>query len=410
MSLQTYIDNEVPAFAEWDSISEAGNSTVDQVAGAGFPERGTYGLRVTIDGTSSAYAEKDYGEAIPAGGDFYFGFWLNVRALPSATKAIFEVDDAGVAIAEIFLTSGGVMALTMTDDGGLDTTATTTIVEGRWYYVQGRVTRAATDVSADGTAEFLLDNMSVGTLAAKDNFNTFENNVGIQVGFPSTGTDGAVVDYDEIKTGTTYQQAFSPEPATDLPETRRTLLLAGPSADAVAFADYFIQQTGIPRSNVVILPNASTDELLASKAAWDTQVETDLDAWVALATVAFAKITTIIVGYEAPGYFTDGGVNYSATSRMNHFGTAFSAATANPLYAPTTVERLAVAALNSAGVYLASRIDADSLANAKAMLDAGLAADLLTTLRETDILYSDDSALLADVDTQHLRLETSLVT
>ena len=410
MSLQTYIDNEVPGFAEWDSISEAGNSTVDQIANAGFPERGRYGLRVTVDGTSSAYAEKDYGEVLPAGGDFFFGFWLYIRVLPSGTKAIFEVDDAGTAIAYVNLTSGGLISLTMVDDGGSATTATISIFSGRWNYVVGRVTRATGAATNDGTAELWANNHSVGTLATKDNFNTFENNVGIQVGFPSTGTDGAVLDFDEIKTGTSYPQSWAPEPLTVYPEIRRTLLVAQISTQAVSFADYFIQQTGLPRSNVILLPAAGVGESLASLAQWNTQVEDTIDEWVALATGVFANATTFMLGYLVPGYFTDSGTKYSATSRLMHYGTAFSSMTANALASPATVARLTVSALNAAGQYLAMRIDAFTQANAKTILDDGLNADLIATLRETDILYSDDSAFIADVDTQHLRLETADLT
>lgn len=410
MSLDLYSDFEPPLADEGWTLVEAGNSTGTRMADAGFPERGKLGFRVVIDSTDNAYVGYDYGEALPAGGDFFFAFWLNVRVMPSGTKAVFEIDDAGAAIAEVQLSSAGALAFQMTDDGGTATISDYTIAVGRWYYVAGRVTRATGAATNDGTAEFWVGNYSVGTLAAKDNYNTFENNIGVQVGFASTGTDGAVLDYDEVKTGTVYQQAWSPTPATDYPEVRRTVLLASPSSDGQAFKDYVIQRTGIPRCNVIDLPNATTDESLATAAAWDTQVEDDIDQWVALAADAWAKATTFLAGYGVPGYFTDGGLLHSATSRLMHYGTAFGSGTANTLYAPATVERLTVTSLNAAGLYLASRIDADSLANAKAVLDAGLAADMMAVLRETDILYTDDSVFRTALDTQHLRLETALMT
>ena len=408
MSLQTYIDNEVPDFGEWDSISEAGNSTVSQIAAAGFPERGQAGLRIVIDGTSNAFANKDYGEVLAAGADFYFAFWLNVRVLPSGTKAIFEVDDAGASIAEITLTSGGLIGMTMTDDGGSASTSTVAITTGRWTYIAGRVTRATGAASNDGTAALWVDNFSVGTLAAKDNFNTLENNMGVQLGFASTGTDGAILDYDEFQSDSSYPQSFSPIPPSTSPGTRRIALLAqAASVNGVAFADYVIQQTGLPRSHVLMLPNATTSEALADLATWDSQVEDDIDAWVALMAVAWAKMTTFVLGHLVSGYFTEGGVKHSTVSRLMNYGNAFSSQTSNPLYNPSTVARLTVTSLNAAGVYLASRIEADSLANAKTVLDQGLVATLISRLRESDIFYSDDATLRSALDTQHLRLETA---
>jgi len=182
------------------------------------------------------------------------------------------------------------------------------------------------------------------------------------------------------------------------------VLYRSASADSVEFADYCAAELGVPRCNLVPLPNATADETLADYATFQAEVENDLAAWLALNPTVAANVTTFLVGYGVPGCFTHAGVVHSAASRLMHYGSAFSSGAPNPLYNPSTVERLTATALSAAGVYLACRIDADTLAHAKEIVNR---QSSIVNLQDADTLYSDDAAYLASLPCQRLRIVTA---
>ena len=89
-----------------------------------------------------------------------------------------------------------------------------------------------------------------------------------------------------------------------------------------------------------------------------------------------------------------------------NLGAAFSSHTVNPLYDPAAPGRVTVSELRSLGAYLAARIDAPTLAGAKAIVDAGAAVSALDELPDADTLYCDDATYRASLAAQKLRILT----
>lgn len=422
MSRKNYWDFEPPLASEGWTTVEAGGSTAQRLAAGAWPERGASGLRITVSGTDVAYVRQDSWCTIPAAGQTRtVGLWYRRTAAstdvnwqnqvrlfadgastPILTWLVYDADSVGgalicfddaMAVNSAFYTPGERPAL------------------NRWTYVQLSVTRASSDVASDGSATLHFNGVQIVTVSGVDNYDAFDADGQMWIGSSGGARDGYVADFDEIKTGQSLAdvEPYAPTPLRDYPEARRTVLLVPDTSDGRDFADYCVANIALPRSNVCVLPNATANESLADYATFQAEVETDLAAYLAARPTVAGRITTFLVGPGVPGYFTSSGVKHSATSRLMHYGSAFASQTANPLYAPSTVGRLAVADLRSAGVYLATRIDADSLQHAKDILDAAGTVSALTTLPATDVLYGDDATYLASLPCQKLRIATAAI-
>ncbi len=409
MTTLHYIDNEVPAFGEWDSITEAGASTITQTAEASFPERGTVGLRNTISSANNAYATKTLSISLAPGGWIYYGFRVCLRVAPSGTtrfvanKATVDYWDGLVNVNP----DGSMKMYIRADSGGwTDTGDVGELVIDRWSYVVFGFKRATGAAANDGEGKLYQDGILLNSLSGVDNYDRYASLERFYLGIIAAPRDGYQADYDEIKIATTYPEPFVPTPETEYPEAARTVVLfRRASSDSREFADYCVSELEIPRSNLCPLPNATANESLADYATFQTEVETDLAAWLALNPTVAANCACFLVGYGVPGYFTSGGVKHSATSRLMNYGTAFSSQTDNPLYNPATVARLTKTALG--GKYLCTRIDADTLANAKLIIDRAATVSDLSVLPATDKLYSDETAYQASLACQHLRIITA---
>ncbi len=405
-----HIDNEVPAFGEWDSVVEAGASTIIQSAAAAFPDRGAVGLRVTIVGANNAYVQKTISHSLDPGGWICFGCWINVAVAKTlylwAIKATDSTWDGRLEIE-----SFGKLRIRMRDDGGVVRSSSWTIWprdinDGLWHYLVIGFKRATSNVASDGEAVFYCNGHEWGTITGVDNYDRWASVDYAQLGASVGADDGFVCDFDEIKIADAYPEPFSPTPLTDYPEARRTVVLyREASADSREFADYCVSELEIPLANLCPLPNATANESLADYATFQTEVETDLAAWLALNPTVAANCSCFLLGHGVPGYFTSGGVKHSAISRLMNYGTAFSSQTANPLYNPATVARLTKTALG--GKYLCTRIDADTLANAKTIIDRSLTVAALSAIPAADKLYSDETTYKASLACQHLRIITA---
>lgn len=408
MSVLHYIDNEVPAFGEWTSVTENGGSTIVQSAAATFPERGSLGLRTTIVGANTAYAVKDVSISIDAAGSVWVGFWLRMAAFPAVIYPLKIYSAAPNCLLRVGLTSSGwVMGKVYNDAGAVSTVYSTWAIGlDRWTYIAVELRRASTNIAADGGVALYVGGELVDSRYDVDNFDRATDVGELCAGVVSVPQDGTVVDLDEFKIATAYPEPHSPTPADEYPSAARTVVLwRRASSDSREFADYCVTELGVPRANLCPLPNASASETLADYATFQAQVETDLAAWLAVNPTIAANCSCFLVGYGVPGYFTSGGEKHSATSRLMNCGTAFSSQTANPLYLGSTgvpPVRLTKTALG--GKYLATRIDADTLANAKGIVDCGLQIVNLTALPETDKLYSDGATYRASLSCQKLRM------
>ena len=406
--------NELAGHAEWDSVVEDGSSTIIQSADAAFSERGSLGLRVTIVGASGAYVQKNnIGISLSPGGSVYIGEWIRFPAYPSAaTTLIYPRSTFGYLGFICFYDTGRLRPGLYHDDlTGYLPGYSDVLTAGRWYYIAWEIRRATSAVASDGGLALWVDGQPQVAGYACDNYDCAINLDYAKFGVPIMARDGFVLDFDGIKIATTYPEPFVPTPLTEYPEARRTVVLfRQASADSFAFADYCVSELGVPRSNLCPLPNATANETLADYATFQSEVETDLAAWLALNPTVAANCSCFLIGHGVPGYFdyAPGGLythKISATSRLMNFGTAFSMATDNPLYNPATVARLTKTTLG--GKYLCTRIDADTLANAKLIIDRGLAVAGTATLPATDKIFSDDSDYLASLACQHLRIQST---
>ncbi|HAU38854.1 MAG TPA: hypothetical protein DCX07_14200 [Phycisphaerales bacterium] len=389
MSLSCYIDAEVPSLGEWSSVVQSGNSTFTQTPLAAWPGRGKAGFRCATVSGSAAYGQANGSFAPAAGGDCFVAFWFRIHQTPSGGYAGILASEENEAL--IYLRDSRRLECYFRNDaGGYPTAVTTAILStGVWYHLAFRVHRAATAVSADGYGQVYIDGLSAGQTANMDNYDRAEV-IGLMRFGASVAVSTALNDFDEIKIGTALAdvEPFSPAPLTDYSEPRRTVLIVPNTANGRTFAaDCFA--AGIPRANVCCLPTVGA-ETLADYATFQAQVETPLANFLAARPVVAGRVTTFLIGPGVPGFFVNGGVTYSATSRLMHYGTAFSADTANPLYAPGTVARPTISALRAASVYLCTRIDADTIAPAQDILAAGLALSVQNILPESDVLYTDD--------------------
>lgn len=398
-------DFEVPGLGEWDGVVENGTSMCVQRADAAWPERGKLGLRVATTVGNTAYVQKDdVGLAIASGTTAYLAFWLYLRAAPvgGLTGALLMKNSVPQSLFQIRFRTNGVAYLIGYFDAGSQAMGNTIDLRGRWHHVVVEVKH-----SASGWVKLYIDGALVGTLTG-DNTARADAFQQLQLGCFQYGRADYVADFDEVTYGTSYPEPFAAEPADEYLSLERTVvLLRRGSADSLAFGDACVERLGIPRANLCPLPNAGATETLADYATFQSEVETDLAAWLSRHAIAAGRCMSFLVGYGVPGAFTVAGVDHSATSRLMNYGSVFSSGAANALYNPTTVARLTHTALQAAGQYLATRIDADTLAHAEAILDAGLAVSGMPAVPEADWLFTDEADFAASLVRQHLRIQPS---
>lgn len=413
MSLLEYFDFETTLADDGWTAVENGASTAERSTSAAFPERGTNGLRCTIVGASSAYITQTVSHTVDPGESLYFGFWFRINQAPpgGATYTLWLRNGLPQAIARIRLFVGRAAAAYVFNDGGSSSNtglSTELLPLNTWYYYVIRIKRASTDVAGDGGIALYINGVLDSSIFTVDNFHRFTDLGPIFLGQISGPADGQEYDYDEVKISRTYPEPAIPKTTTENPSPERTVVLyRQPSTDSREFADYCVSELGISRSMLVPLYSATSTEVLASRANFITQVEAGLLTWFALNPTVRDQASTILMGYGVPGYFTDAGIEVSGASRLMSLYKVYAQEESNPFYQGTA--RLTKAELTSF-YYMCTRIDADTLANAKLIVDAGVTASALAELADTDTLFSDDTTYLGGVDVGQLRLLTSAMT
>ena len=405
-SILHYIDNEVENLGEWDSVVEEGSSTLVQGADGAWPERGVLGLRAAIVGNNNeAYAQKTLSYALPAGGTFYLGFWIRQSATPGnyggRTVSLWHPNGVTRIMQLRWSATNAFHVYYYPDTGGVGTTSFT-FVNDRWYYVVMGVKRATTSEASDGEAWFYVDGVEVDHDSDVDNYDTFATIGILRAGVAEYSKDGHVLDVDEIKVAAAYPEPFVPAPETVYCEPRRTVVLYRTgNSDSRSFADYCVEQLGVPRANLCPLPNASGDETLTSDGIFQSQVESSLYAWLGRNPTVNANKMCFLLGYGVPAYFTRNTVLLSGASRLMHYNSGL-VKTGNPFWGRTT--RITKSELDAAGLFMAARVDADTLEHAKDIIDAGLVVSNLPALPDADYLMSDDSGFLGSLSAQKTRL------
>jgi hypothetical protein len=415
MTLLAYVDCEVADLAEFDSVVESGSSVIRHSADAAFPTRGRLGSRCEIVGSSVAYGQVNLGSAALAASEWVSaGMWIRLNSLPSAGLPFilgFAATGTAYNMCLRLASSGMARFYLQRDDASFaDTGYTVALTAGRWQYLVVAARRASSAVAADGEARIYVDGMLAGSLTANDNYDTFATLANLLIGC-WTGAQPLCLDVDEVKISTAgmfdspYVEPTWSEPTDEYPSAGRTIALLADSADGRTFADDLFG-AGLDRASVCYLSNASTDETLADYATWQSQVETDLLSWMTNNPLRTAGATTLLLGPGLPGFFTTGAGDVSATSRLMNIRDALNTPpAANPLYNPATIERITVSALRAADLYLSTRIDADTLVNARARLAASLRYSLLP-VDPAELLVIDE-LVGSPLSGQRLRLETS---
>ena len=409
--LDFYGDFEPSFLDEGWTTSETGSSTVSRVAGSPA-NRGSYALETTIVGTSVAYVEKALGNVAIAPGQWLtVGFYFKDTGIPDVSQ-YFIAGTATVTTWDYRFHNGSTgFRLRMRDDAGVvqNTAYVNRPAVGQWAWIVLAVRRATTHVAYDGEIRLYVNGHLRASLGSLDNYDRYAAFDRLQFGAPDTPKDGTTYQLDEIKIAIGTDACLEPHvptPAGQTLDADGLLLLVTDNSDGWDFAEYCVSNWGLNRCRICPLPNATATETLASKATYDAEIENDLDSWLALNPTVAGQVMCFVVGPGVPGAFSDAGLDVSVTSRLMNYGNAYSQESSNPLYVssglPTT--RPTLNALRSSGVYLAVRIDADTLAHAKDIVDAGLACSALTALEATDTLFLD-SAAEPPLALQHLRMQ-----
>ncbi len=403
MTTLYYIDNE-PAWGEWTSFSQPAGS-IARTTEAAWPDRGAFGLRQS---NGQAYATKIFAPTIEItpGESVFVGLWIKVRSHATGPNAIdFSLFGyGGGVLAESQPMSDSTRQITPHDDSGALAAGNATYTLDRWEYLAVEIQRADTKAADNGLCRMYRNGQPAATWTGLDNYDLAAQLTSFSIGQLDTDAVFAA-DFDEVKVSQAYPEPYAPSPQSDYLEPCRVVALYRASdGDSEAFGDYCVEQLGLPMSNLCPLPNATATETLADDATWSAQVEDDLSAWLARHPAIASQAMCFLVGYGVPGYFYRDGELISATARLMHFGAA-SAATANPLYGRTT--RIAKTDLEAAGVYMACRIDADTLAHAKDIVDAAVRVAALPAPGDEDYLVASDSNLTRSLVAQKTRLRRS---
>jgi len=156
--------------------------------------------------------------------------------------------------------------------------------------------------------------------------------------------------------------------------------------------------------NLCGLPQAGGNEYMVDYSVYLNEIEDSIAAYLALNPTVAANVTTFLIGYNVPGYYTHAGTLCSVENRLMRYGQSHSFQFDNTLYSPATVERLTASTLAANNMHLAVRIDADTLARAKDILDRGLAVSAMAKVPAGDYLCSDRATLRGSLEAQHTRM------
>ncbi len=407
MALLHYWDFE-PAAEGWTFVTTPG-AIAERFEDAAFPERGSWGFKaITIANFQDAYVRQDNWHAgLGAGESVYIGYWFRISSFQSLGTASLDSYYFGDLSWRIITQANRRYWLRCIDDGAANQDLAFVLLEAdRWYWIVLKLTRATGAAGNDGGGELWIDGQLRELRNNVDNFNRVDDpgdrlQIGVEIGRPDLE-----LYYDEVKISATYPEPFVPEPTTANPSPERTVVLyRDASTDSFEFADYCVSELGIPRSNLCPLPNATANESLATYVVFETEVEDDLNAWLTTNPTVAAQVTCFLIGYGVPGYYTNAGTLFSATSRLMSLGVAFDGTSDNNAFYQTT-DRLTKTVLG-ANQYMCMRIDADTLANAKLILDAGITVTALAETTDADTLYTDDTTYLATLNFGKLRMESS---
>lgn len=197
------IDHEAGNLSEWTSLSDAGGdlsaSNAAALAGSSF------GMACRINGTDSFYAEYQLG-ASNTSGVVRVRFYFDPNSLTMANNQNHFIGNMRSATTNIltwrlgYTTANGhnLVVQMIRDADSVQTTAHN--FTDAPHYIEVRLVRATTNVSADGTLDLWVDGVHIQQLTG-DNFDTFNNFRTMRLGNTSgiDATTSGTYYIDEIK-------------------------------------------------------------------------------------------------------------------------------------------------------------------------------------------------------------------
>ena len=138
-------------------------------------------------------------------------------------------------------------------------------------------------------------------------------------------------------------------------------------ADSLEVAEYYRDARNVPGGQLVAIA-CSDEEVLSSPASFAAEVEDLVNTAITTPPLSGRDIYVIILGYNVPGGFYDGQDLISSVSRIMRIGHAYSKKQGNTFYIQKSENGLYVPSDNTYA-YIAARIDAPTVAAAKAIID-----------------------------------------
>ena len=195
---------EAAGFDGWNDVQGATTSTIEQIAAASGPYRGTTGLRLTIGNSEAAYVDRTDAAALAPDGSIYLGVWLRPSSLPASNQTIIRIKDPSNNLC-IFLirATGRLDAGLWADDGTTWPVTTHFTTEGLGAWVVLRLKRSSADGVTDGGLEMFVNHESVGSDLTADTYDKFDI-ASLRVYLGPTGGDDVVIDFDDPILSYTY--------------------------------------------------------------------------------------------------------------------------------------------------------------------------------------------------------------
>ena len=361
-----HVDFEVPNWREFANppAGSGAGAMIAQSAMASYPDRGNVGMLATLSagtGTRTVYrntaTEKNY-------------WHLRVMFAPITVAGgvvdfVQVLDGSDTEVAAVGYTpSSRTITVTLAT---MDTLTGTLPAGITWHCVELMVDAAA------GDATLWINGHQVDTAAGSFD-SLLAQTVVVGIVGQDSGAAGQIY-IDELMLANRYLGPVRVLPTLDNAQDPATVLVVYNTdvADSMTFAQWYTGQRSIPAANLVGFALGADEEITDANAQ---QLKSDLADWIAANYQV--HIRTLLLGYGCPGTVDAPGSGTALQSRLARLdddtadlaGSYAVSGVIDPDDLPT---RSTLAAPGSGKQYLVAEINAPSLADAQAIVTAGLA-------------------------------------
>ena len=209
--LRNYIDNENASHGEWDGWNATGTATIDQLAAASDPLRGSLGVRVVSTAGNDVYAQKNNfcgAGDIGLGESIRFAFRFKPLGTPTGGSSVFLWGDFGGVISWLtyfrHTPNDRKLMIAVKDDAGayqFSGNSTIALTLGRGHRIVVELHRSNGPGANDGYGTIYVNGQAAISVTGVDN-DVRMGNAGtwFRIG-DYYGRDGYSADFDEIKVG-----------------------------------------------------------------------------------------------------------------------------------------------------------------------------------------------------------------